>query len=253
MWRIAVEPDYFQFYARRSGHDWASDRVTSPGHEAHLWSDGGFVYFGTARKFGTTSVVVEVWDGRPPEDISQNWQHIAEVSLGPGGDLEIYDWGSEIPRAVVAMDPEAQRLRVRWTGLVADRFDGLDDLGNSHERLLLQLWPEPTSPSQVVQWWPAWELPAASDRSPDGRRQAEGLEAVIERLPTLQPLTAGCPPHGRIRMPGGRRQSSIMAVLFDPAETSWWVDGYDVRRTLREVTKQEAEAIITQAAALNPP
>lgn len=250
---MTVEPDYFQFYARRSGHDWASDRVTSAGYEAHLWSDGGFVYVGTARKYGTTPVVVKAWDRRPPEDLSQSWQHIAEVSLGPGGDLEIYDWDAEIPRAVVATDPAAQRLRVHWAGLVADRFEGLDDLGNSDERLLVQLWPEPTKPSQVVRWWPAWELPALSDRSPDGRRQAEGLEAVIERLPMLQPLTSGVLPHGRIPMPGGRKQSSVLAVLFDPAETSWWVDGYDVRRTLREVTKEEAEAMIAQASALDQP
>jgi hypothetical protein len=42
-WSFTVEPDYAQFYALRSGAEWASDRVPSAGYEAHLWSDGGFV------------------------------------------------------------------------------------------------------------------------------------------------------------------------------------------------------------------
>jgi hypothetical protein len=83
-----IEPDYFQFYARRAGAAWASDPATDAGYEAHLWSNGGFVMIGTARKFGTTEVGVEVWDTAPDQPDEQ-WQHVAEVSLEPGGSLEI--------------------------------------------------------------------------------------------------------------------------------------------------------------------
>jgi hypothetical protein len=67
-----VEPDYFQFYARRANAEWASDKTTEAGYEAHLWSNGGFVTIGTARKFGTTAVTVEVWD-RPPNQPDEQW------------------------------------------------------------------------------------------------------------------------------------------------------------------------------------
>jgi hypothetical protein len=62
---VQVEPDYFQFYARREGAEWASGQTTDAGYEEHLWSNGDFVYIGTARKYGTTTVVVEVWDTPP--------------------------------------------------------------------------------------------------------------------------------------------------------------------------------------------
>jgi hypothetical protein len=99
---VEIEPDYLQFYARRAGAAWVSDRATDAGYEAHLWSNGAFVTIGTARKFGTTAVAVEVWD--TPPDPDEHWQHIAEVSLEPGGPLEIYSWGDETPAVVVPID-----------------------------------------------------------------------------------------------------------------------------------------------------
>ena len=246
VWNFTVEPDYFQFYAMRSGAEWASDRVPSAGYEAHLWSDGAFVYIGTARKFGSTSVAVEVWERRPPADIAPEWQHVAEVSLEAGGDLEVCSWDPDPRAAVISIDEGPQRLRVHWTGLAADRFEGLDEQGNSDERLLLQLWPAVVGPAWVIRWWPEWELPPLADMSADGRRQVEGLEAVLERLPSLEVIKSvwGSRPPNVLPMPGGRENSSIGAVLHDPVEKSWWVDGYDVRRTLREVTEDEARAVI---------
>jgi hypothetical protein len=120
-----IEPDYFQFYARRAGAAWVSDRTTDAGYEAHLWSNGEFVTIGTARKFGTTAVAVEVWDS-PPDQPGEHWQHVAEVSLEPGGPLELYSWGDETPAVIVPIDEGWVRLRVLWTGLVAGRFEGVD-------------------------------------------------------------------------------------------------------------------------------
>jgi hypothetical protein len=242
-----IEPDYFQFYARRAGAAWVSDRTTDAGYEAHLWSNGAFVTIGTARKFGTTAVAVEVWD-TPPDQPDELWQHVAEVSLEPGGPLEIYGWADETPAAVVPIDEGWVRLRVLWAGLVACRFEGVDQDGNSNEHLTLQVWGAPPSPSAVVRWWSRWALPPPSAISRDGRRQIEGLEAVLERLSNLRTLTDPMTFRHPGPMPGGGENSFVHAVLFDPVEETWWVDGSDVRRTLREVTKEEAQELMSAGA-----
>jgi hypothetical protein len=45
-------------------------------------------------------------------------------------------------------------------------------------------------------------------------------------------------------MPGGGQNSSVHAALFYPESETWWVDGYDLRRTLREVTQEEAQNLM---------
>jgi hypothetical protein len=241
-----IEPDYFQFYARRAGAAWASDRTTDAGYEAHLWSNGGFVTIGTARKFGKTAVAVEAWDTTPDQP-DEDWQHVAEVTLEPGGPLEIFSWGDETPAVVVPIDEGWVRLRVLWTGLVAGRFEGVDEDGNSDEHLTLQVWGASPSPSAVVRWWSKWVLPPPSAVSPDGRQQLEGLEAVLDQLSRLRMLGRIAFPYPA--MPGGGENSSVHAVLFDPVSETWWVDGYDVRRTLREVTQGEAQELMSPDAA----
>lgn len=240
-----VNVDYGQFYAMRSGSSWASDQVPSQGYEEYLWSDGAFVYIGTTRKYGETSVRIEVRQVAPADEPSDDWQHVAEVSLDRGGDFEVYSWGDDKPAATVPVDRSALRLRVCWRGLVPGRFEGLDDEGNSDEELLFQLWPAEPIGSQVTRWWDERVLPAPTDRSPDGRRQIEGLERVMERwaqMTIVGNLSYPYPP-----MPGGGEHSSINSVLTDPSEGSWWVDGYDVRRTLREVSEEEAQSLLLDA------
>jgi hypothetical protein len=243
-----VEPDYFQFYAWRAGAEWASGQTPSAGYEAHLWSNGGFVTIGTDRKFGTTAVAVEVWD-TPPDQPDEHWQHVAEVSLEPGGPLEILSWGDETPAVVAPIDDGWARLRVLWAGLVAGRFGGMDEDGNSEEHLKFQVWAAPPSQSAVVRWWSEWVLPPPSDLSPDGRRQIEGLEAVLDRLSRLRTLTDRMTFRHPGPIPGGRQTSSVYAVLFDPVSETWWVDGSDIRRTLREVTQEEAQQLMSREAA----
>jgi hypothetical protein len=161
-----IEPDYFQFYARRSGAAWASDQTTDAGYEGHLWSNGRFVTIGTARKFGTTAVTVEVWESVPNQPDEQ-WQHVAEVSLEPGGPLEVFGWGDDDPAVVVPIHEGWVRLRVLWAGLVAGRFEGMDENGKSDEHLMFQVWGTPPSPPTVIRWWSKWLLPPPSDMSPD--------------------------------------------------------------------------------------
>ena len=216
------------------------------GYEAHLWSNGQFVTVGTARKFGTTAVAVEVWD-TPPDQPDEHWQHVAEVSLEPGGPLEVFGWGDETPAVIVPIDEGWVRLRVLWTGLVGGRFEGVDEDGNSEEHLMFQVWGAPRSPPAVVRWWSRWVLPPPSGVSPDGRRQVEGLEAVLDHLGRLRTLGRMTFPYPA--MPGGRENSHVNAVLFDPVSETWWVDGSDIRRTLREVTEEEAQHLMSRDSA----
>jgi hypothetical protein len=83
--------------------------------------------------------------------------------------------------------------------------------------------------------------------SPDGRRQVEGLEPVLERLSRLRTLDRVAFPYPA--MPGGGENSRVHAVLFDPESETWWVDGSDIRRTLREITQEEAQDLMSRDPA----
>jgi hypothetical protein len=245
---LTVEPDYGQFYMRRSGSDaWDSADVPSLGGERHLWSNGVFVYVGTVRKYGTTAVRVEVLDSAPRSPPGRNWQHVVETSLDAGGDLEIFDWDGRDPVATIPIPRDPVRLRVCWSGLSeANHFEGLDEEGNSNENLLMQLWKQEAGDPAVLRWWPPLELPAASDRSIDGRRQFEGLEVVMEAFGRME-LVARCD-YPYPSLPGSTQgHSSVNALFRDPRDGSLWVDGYDVRRTMREVTESEAAELFPQA------
>jgi hypothetical protein len=154
-WSGTVEPDYFQFYLRRAGAPWASDAVSEPGYAARLWTDGGFVYVGTARQFGTTPVDVDVTTA-PPGPAAPSWQHVAEVSLESGGAIEVLSWGADDPVVTIDVDGGPLRLRVSWTGLVAERFEGMEADGSSDERLAITIWPAPAAPAEVVRRWDGW-------------------------------------------------------------------------------------------------
>jgi hypothetical protein len=43
----------------------------------------------------------------------------------------------------------------------------------------------------------------------------------------------------------------VYAVLFDPESETWWVDGLDIRRTLREITQEEAQDLMSHDPAPN--
>jgi hypothetical protein len=238
---VEVDVDYGQFYARRAGAPWTSNEVTTVGYEQHLWTDGWFVYIGTTKRYGPTPVRVEGHDGRA-DDPDDSWQHVVEVSLQGGGPLELYSWAPSEPEATIEIDPGPVRLRAGWRGLVPGRIEGLDDEGNSDEELLLQLWPAEPAPDVVLRCWEERALPEPSNVSPQGLRQIEGYEDMMPVLARLE-LRARLA-HPNPRMPGGSEHSSVHTVLFDPEDGSWWVDGYDVRRTLREVTPGDAAELL---------
>ena len=178
---LVVEVDGGQFYACRAGAEWASDRVTTAGYEQYLWTDGDFVYVGTTRRYGPTPVHADILDVDPGEP-DGSWQHVVEVSLNGGRELEIYDWGADEPKGILDIDPGPVRLRVSWRGLVPGLDEGLDEGGNSTEELLLQTWPAAQAPGAVLRCWEHRALPRPTTVSPQGLRQVEGYESMMPEL-----------------------------------------------------------------------
>lgn len=239
-----VEPDYGQFYMRRAGADWQSADVPSDGYERLLWSSGSFVMVGTVRKYGTTKLEIRVHDSAPEVPPADLWQHVIEESLDPGGDLEVFSWDDGEPVMTVPVPHEALRLRVSWAGLDEENtFEGLNENGESDEHLLIQVWPREVDRPSVLRCWPPLDLPPPSDRSAGGRRQIEGLEEVMahwDHLELLGQLSYPYPP-----LPGSTQDhSSTNALYRDRRDGTLWADGYDVRRTLREISQQEAADLL---------
>jgi hypothetical protein len=82
-----------------------------------------------------------------------------------------------------------------------------------------------------------------------GGDKTEGLEAVLDRLGRLRTLTDRMTFRHPGPMPGGGETNSVYAVLFDPESETWWVDGSDIRRTLREITQEEAQDLMSRDLA----
>ncbi|WP_191279590.1 hypothetical protein [Nocardioides flavus (ex Wang et al. 2016)] len=153
-WRGVVEPDYFQFYARRG--DAAMPDVSLETYERRLWTDGRFVVVSTFRKYGTTPVSVDVVAEEPPGP-GEEWQHIAEVSLEGSEPLEVLSWEvDEGPRSLHEVPAGPLRLRVHWGGLVAGLPEGMTSQGRSEEHLALVVWPAPTAPFVALREWDGW-------------------------------------------------------------------------------------------------
>jgi hypothetical protein len=162
------------------------------------------------------------------------------------GVIEVLDWGSNDP-AITVPTPVAQlRLRAMWTGLVPGLAEGLPEKGNSSERLMFQVWPAPPDERRVLRWWSEWELPAPTQAAPDGRRQIEGQEAVVLKLRSLRLVMIGFPyrPGGKPPPPIPGGSGLCAGVWGDPADGSWWVDGYAPRRTLRVASEVEVRALV---------
>lgn len=245
---VLVEPDYGQFYLRRAGQVvWQSADVPSDGYERLLWSSGSFVMVGTVRKYGATRLRVQVVEAAPIVPPAEEAQHVVEDSLAPGGDLEIFSWDGGTPVATVAVPHSSVRLRVLWSGLREEnRFEGMDEEGNSDENLLILVWPQAIAGPEVLRCWPPVDLPPPSERSRDGRRQIEGLEAVIDQWDHLELVHQFSHPHPSL--PGSLEDhSSAHGIYRDQRDGTLWADGSDVRRVLRELTQAEADEMEREA------
>lgn len=231
---MASAAQHFQLCRR--GSPWPSHHRPSEGEERGLWAAGGHAHVRTQRASGITPVRIEVFGAHPAEPVLRGSQHAAEVSLSAGGHLGVFGGdadGSEAPSTTVEVPSGPLRLRVAWFGLV----EGGDDDG-SGEAIVLQLWPEEPHEPAIVRCWDPWDLPPPQATSPGGLHQIEGRERVLSKLAVLEHVADLPSPHPP--MPYGGPHSAAHALYRDPNDRTWWVDGEDGRRMLRQVIERSA-------------
>ena len=175
-----------------------------------------------------------------------------KFSFAGDGVLEILSWPGEVAFSVrTATGP--LRLRAMWAGLEPGLAEGLPEGRPSAEHLEFQIWPAPSADRAVLRWWPEWDLPPPSAAAPDGRRQIEGVDEVVRLLQgglRRVPVDFGWGSDAPV-LPGGT-SGSCHAIWGDPDEATWWVDGYDVRRTMRTATADEVRDLVRRAKPSKP-
>jgi hypothetical protein len=242
-----VNPGYFQFYLSTRSGTHAADQVSGAGYETHLEASApGFIYVGTLKKYSATPIRVEVHD-QEPDAPSAEWQHVVDVSITGDGVINVLSWPADIALSVPT-PAGPLRVRAKWAGLEEGLGEGLREDGSSDERIELQIWPSTHAPGEVLRWWTGWRLPDASSRAPDGREQIEGVDEVMERIQgRMRPIPVHFDNIAKApELPGGG--GGFCSVIWgDPADGTWWVDGYAARRVLRPVSDDEVRQLIRGA------
>jgi hypothetical protein len=153
---LTLFADYFQFYLQDEKADgdlsesWSEEAVTDL-----LATAPGTIGVGTVRNMDVP-LLVEVRDGRPPDDLDQ-WDHVTECSIEvPTGRLVIAGCTDYFPDAQrLELAPGTYRARVFYGGLATLSADGLE--GRDHYKV--SLWPGPAEPSVVLKRWASSHAP----------------------------------------------------------------------------------------------
>ncbi|WP_282947820.1 hypothetical protein [Cellulomonas endometrii] len=168
----------------------------------------------TARQNGVVPAEVQVHDDRPPLD--PRWDAAAEWSVRTGAGMSLGGWAHETSVAV----PVAAGLDVRVRYVVVDGQAGADQLrrlGGDElpaERYLLQVWPAPVAPAEVVvadapwaQYWAFGPSAAALVAGLSGMPDPDRLVAVVDRALDAHPDV-------RARVAAGDDRSRLGVVRY---------------------------------------
>lgn len=151
---VVVKPWYRQFYLQRGDADWLPDQVSELGYATRVEAIDGFVYVGTVMYGHPTSVSIRVTDAPPV--LTDDGDHVVEVSVTGEGPLKVLSWGADEPDAVIVVSPGPLRLRATWFGLFDAATHPDADVGGddtSPERVALEVWPAPAASPVVVRAW----------------------------------------------------------------------------------------------------
>ncbi|MFE6742671.1 hypothetical protein [Streptomyces tubercidicus] len=148
----------------------------------------GVLWLTTGLRYGGVGFRVEVHDERP--DVDEGWEDIVEAPYRPAGGASLVEWDGANSWDLGLADAD---YRVRYSA------SGMDRAGDEHSRVdgepmidryLLQFWPAPPEPDQVIKqtsetadYWhrhvSTLPPPALPDPEEAARRKAE-LESWAE-------------------------------------------------------------------------
>jgi hypothetical protein len=142
----------------------------------------GRLWLATGLYYGLVGFRVEVHDERP--DVDERWEEIVEVPYRPVGGASLVEWGNGDSWDLGLADAD---YRVRYSASGMDRASDAhsrDDDQPMIDRYLLQFWPCPPEPDQVVKqtsvvadYWhkhvSTLPPPVLPDPDEEARRKAE--------------------------------------------------------------------------------
>ncbi|CCH31352.1 hypothetical protein ABZ816_03645 [Actinosynnema sp. NPDC047251] len=152
----------------------------------------GNLFLITGTHTGEVGFVVESHDGPPPLD--EGWEEVVEVPFRPVGEMHLVGWAAEWS---APLDLPVTDYRVRYSAIGMDREqNGLEE-DPERERYLLQFWPAPPAPDEVVRltgeqaaYWhrfaseqpppPTPEQKAEALRAAEAERRRAAEEALLE-------------------------------------------------------------------------
>ncbi|HJP80529.1 MAG TPA: hypothetical protein VJ914_40030 [Pseudonocardiaceae bacterium] len=264
---------YRQFYVESRENDLFEDPTLASGGQANGLCGAavpGFMFFTTGLHTGNVKLTIELLDAPPP--VGEEWEEVVEVSFRPESDqVALLQWAGE--RAwPLALEPIDYRVRYCASGMdQANDQDTRFDEDPQPDRYLLQLWPAPDGPDEVLRQTSAsaayWHEharklpppPTPQERAEALRReeQAREEERRQARREALEREWGGRPPSdGVLRINGGklvaRLDRDLVAGIENLDEMAQRAVGtWVARRVCAEAGLSELDWVAAALAALD--
>ncbi|WP_018683565.1 hypothetical protein [Actinokineospora enzanensis] len=263
-----IRVHYAQFYVR-SGYEFADLEGCLAGQRNGLCGAAvsGALHLVTGLHTGSVGLTVETHDAEPP--VGEEWEEVVEAPFRSDGDTVLADWDSDV---AVPLGLAAGDYRVRYCAV------GMDE-GHAHDtrmagepevdRYLLQFWPAPPAPDEVIRqtslhaaYWhsvPA-TLPPPRDRAEiaEADRRARAQDAVLRQAaeeietwggrmpsPRLRPL------HGNVISLAHLDRDLVDALAEADPATQRRVTRWAIRRGYTEAGLADIDWIVPALAAVD--
>jgi hypothetical protein len=143
---------YGQFYIESRIDDFFGDLTEALGGQANGLCGAavpGFLYLITGLHTGNVHLTVELLDAAPP--VGDGWEDVVEVSFRPEtAKVVLVQWAGEASWPL-ALAPLSYRVRYSVSGMdQAHAQDTRMDEDPALDRYLLQLWPAPAAPDEII-------------------------------------------------------------------------------------------------------
>ncbi|MGW7066829.1 hypothetical protein ACWGII_15320 [Streptomyces sp. NPDC054855] len=143
---------YRQFYVESRPETYGATSETRGGQSNGLCGAAvpGHLFLTTGLHTGRVGLTVEVHDVVPPLD--EAWEDVVEVPFQPAStSAVIVPWGDgPLCTAELPLVPHRVRYCASGMDLSVDQELAILDGGSIADRYLLQFWPAPSAPDQVV-------------------------------------------------------------------------------------------------------